>query len=282
VSGPDDEEPTRPVILTKPAAPAGAPEHPAPASQNAPYGPPAGQFQPGGLGIGRIIALVLASLLALFSMAVIAGGGVLAWVHESRDADGFLSTETETLSSPTAALSSAKVDINVGGIGWFADHLGTIRITATSTNGKPIFIGIAPQADISGWLGSTGVDQIKDLQFDPFSVTFKRLPGAVAAVRPPATQTFWTARSPGTTTAQTLNWKVTRGNWAVVVANADGTPGVAIAARLGAKFSWLGPLSLGLIIAGVVLFLIAVLMIILLLRNRRRGVARPMFGIGVG
>ena len=262
MSVPGDEDPAVPVTFTKPA-------------------PPGGQLQPG-LGVGRIIGLVLASLLALFSVAVIAGGGVLAWVHESRDADGFLSTEIESLSSPTAALSSAKVDINVGGIGWFADHLGTIRITATSTNGKPIFIGIAPQADVSGWLGVTGIDQIKDLQFDPFSVTFKRLPGAVAAVRPPATQTFWTARSTGTATAQTLNWKVTHGNWAVVVANADGSPGVAIGARLGAKFSWLGPLSLGLIIAGVVLFVTAALVIILLLRSRRRGVARSMCGIGVG
>ena len=281
MSSPEGDEPTRPVAFTKPEAtqqgpPAGAPPpqwgaQPPPASQPppyAPYGPPAAQLQPG-LGVGRIIGLVLASLLALFSLGVISAGGAVAWAHGSRDADGFLSTSTEPLSTPTAALTSAKVDINVGGVSWFADHLGTIRITASSTNGKPIFIGIAPQTEVLGWLGTTGIDQIKDLQFEPFSVTLNRQPGSLGALSPPGSQTFWTARGTGSTT-QTLNWKVTKGNWAVVVANADGSPGVAVAARLGAKFSWLGPLSLALIIAGVVLFLIAVLVIILILRGRSR------------
>ncbi|HEX4432131.1 MAG TPA: hypothetical protein VHZ96_22870 [Frankiaceae bacterium] len=283
--GPTQQDPTQPVAFTKPQAaqspPAAGPPpqwgaQPPPGNQPppyAPYGPPAVQG-PQGFGVGRIIGLVLASLLLLFSIGVIAGGGLLAWAHGSRDADGFLSTGTESLSTPTAALSSAKVDINVGGVDWFADHLGTIRITATSTNGKPIFIGIAPQSDVVGWLGSTGIDQIDDLQFEPFSATFKRMPGSIAAVSAPGSQTFWTARSTGAAT-QTLNWKVTEGNWAVVVANADGSPGVAIAVRLGAKFSWLGPLSIGLIIAGVVLFIIATVIIILILRSRRRRPQRP-------
>jgi hypothetical protein len=278
---PRGNEPTRPVTFTKPADPPGVPEQTAPpaappyAAPNPPYGPPGGQAQQG-LGVGRIIGLVLASLLALFSLGVTASGGVLAWAHESRSADGFLSTGTEPLSTPTAALSSAKVDINVGGVGWFADHLGTIRITATSTNGKPVFIGIAPQSDVLSWLGSTSIDQIKDLQFEPFSVTLNRMPGTIASVRPPGAEAFWTARSTTTTGSpltQTLTWKVTRGNWAVVVANADGSPNVAVAAQLGAKFSWLGPLSIGLIVAGLVLLIIAVVAIILLLRSRRR---RPL------
>ena len=277
MSSPQGDDPTQPVTFSKPADAAGVPAQPPPPSPPPPYppyGPGRGQVPPG-LGVGRIIGLVLASLLALFSLGVIAGGSVLAWAHGSRDADGFLSTETETLSTPTAALTSAKVDINVGGVGWFADHLGTIRITATSTNGKPVFIGIAPQADVVSWLGSTGIDQIKDLQFEPFSVTLKRMPGPVAAVPPPEAQTFWTARSTASagSTAQVLDWKVTKGNWAVVVANADGSPNVAIAARLGAKFSWLGPLSIAVIVAGVVLLILAIVVIILLLRRPRR---RPL------
>jgi hypothetical protein len=272
VSSPAGDDPTQPVALKKPVtAPIPPGSQPPP---YAPYGPPAAQIQPG-FGVGRIIGVVLASLLALFSIGVIAGGAVLAWAQGSRDADGFLSTSTETFATPTAAMTSAKVDINVGGVGWFADHLGTIRITATSANGKPIFIGIAPQTEVVGWLGSTGIDQIKDLQFEPFSVTFNRMPGSIAVLRPPGSQTFWTARGTGTTT-QTLSWKVTRGNWAVVVANADGSPKVAVAARLGAKFSWLGPLSSALIIAGVVLFIIAVVVIILILRSRRRRQQRPI------
>jgi hypothetical protein len=281
VSSPEGDDVTQPVTFTKPETAQGPPVSGPPPQWGgppatplnqppyaAPYGAPGGQVQQG-FGVGRIVGLVLASLLALFSLGVISAGGALAWAHESRDADGFLSTSTESLTTPTAALTSAKVDINVGGVGWFADHLGTIRITATSTNGKPIFIGIAPQTAVLGWLGSTGIDQIKNLQFEPFEVTLNRSPGSVTALSAPSSQTFWVARGTGSTT-QTLNWKVTSGNWAVVVANADGSPGVAVAARLGAKFSWLGALSIGLIIAGVVLFIIAVVIIILILRRRRR------------
>jgi hypothetical protein len=228
------------------------------------------------MGVGRIIGLIFVGLLALISLGVIFAGSVLAWVHESRGSDGFLSTSSERLSTPTAALTSAKVDINVGGIGWFADHLGTIRIIATSTSGKPVFIGIAPRRDVDAWLGTTGIDQIEDLQFEPFSTTVKRTPGTIAALQPPAKQTFWTVTSSGTTT-QTLSWKVKAGDWAVVVANADGSPSVAVEARFGAKLSWLGPLSLGVIITGVVLFLISVVLTFVLLRGRgrREFVAQP-------
>jgi hypothetical protein len=269
MSSPEDDASPQRLDLSKPAQEPASPHiPPAAVPTYVPYGPRAGQISPS-LGIGRIIALVFAALLALVSLGIISGGAVLAWVHESRGADGFLSTSTERLSTSTAALSSAKVDINVGGLGWFADHLGTIRITATSTNEKPIFIGIAPKTEVDAWLGSTGTDQISELQFEPFSTTIKRRPGSVSSLRPPGTQTFWTVRSSGTTT-QTLTWEATSGDWTVVVANADGSPGVAIAARFGAKFSWLGPLSLGTIITGVVLFLVAIIITLLLLRGRGR------------
>ncbi len=268
-----EDDPARPVDLSKSdksgQPPGGPPPAAAPVPTYVPYGPRAGHIQ-SGLGIGRIIGLVLAALLALFSVGIMSAGAVLAWVHESRGSDGFLSTSTERLATPTAALSSAKVDINVGGIHWFAGHLGTIRITAASTNGKPIFIGIAPRSDVTAWVGSTGIDQITELQFAQFSATVQRTPGDITGLRPPGTQPFWTVRSTGTATTQTLEWQVTSGDWAVIVANADGSPGVAIAARFGARFSWLGPLSLGVIITGVVLFIAAVLITILLLRGRGR------------
>ncbi len=89
-------------------------------------------------------------------------------------------------------------------------------------------------------------------------------------------QKFWTVTSSGNAT-QILSWKVTSGDWTVVVANADGSPGVAVEARFGAKLSWLGPLSLGILITGVVLFVVTVVITILLLRGRgrREFVAQP-------
>jgi hypothetical protein len=275
VTGSEDDETAAPLDLTKPAPPPPQAARPTAEPTYLLTGSRTGRSQLG-MSIGRIIGLIFVGLLALMSLGIIFTGAVLAWVHESRGADGFLSTSTERLSTPTSALTSAKGDINVGGIGWFADHLGTIRISATSTSGKPVFIGIAPRAAVDTWLGTTGVDQIDDLQFEPFQVTIKRAPGTVAALPAPASQKFWTVTSSGTTT-QVLNWKVSSGDWAVVVANADGSPGVAVETRFGAKFSWLGPLSLAILITGVVLFIAAIVITILLLRGRgrREFVAQP-------
>src|SRR5437016_827964 len=39
------------------------------------------------LGIGRILGLIAASLLALFGLGVITSGAFLVWVHESRGSD---------------------------------------------------------------------------------------------------------------------------------------------------------------------------------------------------
>jgi hypothetical protein len=282
VSTPGDrpvQEPAAPVAFTK----QGTPEDPAsgqapvPPSQQpllVPYGGLPGQRQ--SMGAGRIVVIVLAALLSLFGLAVAAGGGVLAWAHASRDSSGFLTTGVERLSTPTAVLSSDNVNIQVEGTSWFTDHLGTLHIEATATNGKPLFIGIGPLADVRSWLGPASTDQVRDLHFAPFSVDYFRQPGTLAAVAAPGTQKFWTARSTGATT-QTLNWKITNGSWAIVVANADGSPGVDVNARLGAKFSWLGPLSIALIIIGIVLLLIGLVVIVVALRGRRK-IAQPWPG----
>jgi hypothetical protein len=287
-SEPPESDPTA-VPLTKPEAP-GQPS-PAPPSASpyqyqppqqqafTPYAPQAGQRRR--MGAGRIIVIVLASLLALFGLAVAAGGGALAWAHNSRDSQGFLTTDPEQFSTPTAVLASDGVDIDISGNNWFAKHLGTLRITATSRNGKPIFIGIAPVGDVRAWLGPAAHDQVNDLEVDPFSVKYLRQPGAVLAVSAPVPQTFWTVRSTGGAT-QVLNWKITGGQWAIVIANADGSPGVDVNARLGAKLSWLGPLSITLIVAGLVLFVIAIVIIVLAVRGRRKALpAWPTQGPGV-
>ncbi len=205
-----------------------------------------------GMGAGRIVAIILSSVLVLIGLGATVGGSVLAWANASKNADGFLTTSTERFSTPTAALTSDGFTIDIDGNGWLADHLGTIRITATSSANRPVFIGIAPESDVQAWLSGKAYDQVRDLAVGPFSVRYDRQPGTFAAVAAPGAQSFWEARSRGGAT-QTLTWPVAEGRWTVVVANADGSPGVTVDARLGAKLPWLGPLSVGLIVGGVVL-----------------------------
>jgi hypothetical protein len=70
---------------------------------------------------------------------------------------------------------------------------------------------------------------------------------------PPAAQRFWVARASGTGT-QTVTWPGHRGDWAVVVANADGSPGVSAHIQAGATVPALGWVAFGVLGTGVLLF----------------------------
>jgi hypothetical protein len=52
---------------------------------------------------------------------------------------------------------------------------------------------------------------------------------------------------------QILDWSATAGEWAVVVANADGSPGVEVAATAGVRTDALLPIGLGLLVVALLL-----------------------------
>ena len=69
-------------------------------------------------------------------------------------------------------------------------------------------------------------------------------------VGPPADQTFWATTTQGTG-PQELSWHPTNGPWAVVIMNADGSPGIAVAATVEIKAGFLLPLAVTLLLLGV-------------------------------
>lgn len=213
---------------------------------------------------GRIALLVMGCILILIGLGVAAGGGTLLWAHETqRDRDGYFTTSTERFRTPTYALTSDKVDLgSEGDAGWGADigDLARVRIRAASADNRPIFVAIGPERDVAAYLARVPHDQVSDVSFDPFRVTYQRQGGTVAPARPGA-QPFWVARAQGTGT-QTVEWDLQSGNWAVVVMNADGSPGVAAGVALGVKVDLLFPLGIGLLIGGLVLLGAGITMVV--------------------
>ena len=88
----------------------------------------------------------------------------------------------------------------------------------------------------------------------------------------PAAQTFWAATS---TDGRALDWKVREGEWSVVAMNADGSPGVSVDAKIGAKLPLIGGLGWGLAIPGAVLGLVAIALIVAGARGTRSLDAKP-------
>lgn len=226
---------------------------------------------PGKLGAGRVIAAVLASLLALIGLGIGFGGGaVLIANGTSRDADGFFTSKSGAFLSPTAAIVTENLDVATAGPDDVLETTGfaTVRIRARSESGRPMFVGIARTVDVERFLSGVARDEITEIGDDPFKVDYRRRDGRERA-RPPAEQRFWAATVTGTS-EQTLQWKVRGGDWSAVAMNADASPGVAIRADAGVKVRHLVAIGVGLLIGGLVFIGLGVLGVILAVRRGGR------------
>lgn len=217
----------------------------------------------------HLVALVIGCLLLLPGLGLLLGGAGLGITYAvGRDTAGYLSGSLPSLRSPTAAITAEDVAVQTGPDvpNWVFDRLDVeVRLTATpATDGRAVFIGIGDASRVATYLSGVAHDEIVDIT-DPFSrgeraAVLRTSPGDSTAA-PPSGQSFWAATADGTGT-QALTWRVTDGHWAVVLMNADGSPGVDVAASMGVRAGFLIPLALVMLGVGLVLTGLAVALII--------------------
>jgi len=199
----------------------------------------------------RAVPLVLGSIAILAALALAAAGGVALWAHETqRDADGYLTSPSGVLATPTHALVSETAHIEVGRPDWLfePDRFGTVRIEAEGPHGQPVFVGVGPADAVDAYLAGVGHDVVTDLSYAPYVVDYARTDGGAPGA-PPAAQGFWTAFAEGAG-AQTLTLELADGDWRVVVMSPDGSAGVEAEVRFGAEVTFLGTLAWSLIGVG--------------------------------
>jgi Domain of unknown function (DUF4389) len=206
--------------------------------------------------VGRIVMIVIGSLLALIGFGLLAGGIAALVGYATERTDGFFQTGEVRLASATYAITSDRVDLESepGGSDWLIDRgaLGTVRLSIDPGRpDTPIFAGIGPTTEVTEFLEGVSHDVIRDFELSPDRVLYRRLPGE-ATPSPPADQPFWVAEVT-TDQAGELTWEVESGDWSVVLMNVDASRGVDLDARLGIKVDWLLPVLIGLMIAGVIL-----------------------------
>jgi hypothetical protein len=220
----------------------------------------------------RIALFVVAGLLGLFSLGLLAGGGVLLWGDAQKDDQGYLSTSRERFATGTYALATQNLDIDTDGAGWFLDRdrYGEIRLEVSSE--KPVFVGIARSRDVAEYLRGTRHDVVRDVSYSPFAADYRRVAGDERPPRP-AGQDFWAASASGTGT-QAVTWDVEDGDWSVVVMNADASRGVDADVKAGAELPFLASLGWGTLIAGLLALVIAATLAVVGMRAaQRRAVA---------
>jgi hypothetical protein len=201
---------------------------------------------------GRIVLLVVGTLLALIGLAAAAGGGALLWANETqRDADGYFTTSTERFATTGYALVSDQIDLGAEGetATWAGDvgDLVRTRVVAESGSGDRLFVGIGPDAAVRRYLARVPYDEVDNVDFGPFRADYSPRPGTQAPA-PPGAEGFWVARSAGRG-AQVVDWEPRSGRWAIVVMNADASRGVQADIELGVKVDLLGRIA-GILLGG--------------------------------
>ena len=212
----------------------------------------------------RVVALVFGCLLLVPAIAVLVTGGAIAVGYAAgRDDDGYINVTLDRLETDTVAITADDLGFTTepGSPDWVLDALDTdLRIRATGADpDDEIFIGIASQRDVDDYLRGVAHDEVIDLD-DGLDAVFRTQPGGTS-VAPPTEQDFWVATATGSDTNE-LRWEATSGQWAVVAMNADGTPGVAVDVRVGAKAAFVMPLAFFLIGLGVVMTIVGVVLIV--------------------
>jgi hypothetical protein len=234
------------------------PAAPSPASGAVEAAPRAGR------GAGGVALLVVGSIAALLALALLAGGGAAVVVDRTqRDADGFLMSPTEDFSTATYAIASENADLDLDGPDWATtDFLGTVRIRSQSE--RPVFVGIAREADVAEYLDGVEHAVVTEIGEEP---EYSERQGGAPEGRP-ADQTFWAASATGAG-EQTLEWEPEDGSWNVLVMNADGSRGVAAELSIGGELDPLIWIGVGLLVGGGLLVAAAALAITAGIRRRR-------------
>jgi hypothetical protein len=224
-----------------------------------------------------VIMLILGILLSVTGLAAVVGGTVALAVGSAQP-DGYLTAGTARLSVGSAALTSPRLDAMGEDVpGRVPFDVGTLRLRVTSVDpGKAVFIGIAPQSDVDGYLSGVHRSELLDVERSPFRAEYRDIPGSTAPA-PPTGETFWQASASGTG-EQELTWNITTGSWAIVLMNADASPGIDVQVQPGFRSDLIRPAAAGLLIGGIIALVIGVPLLIFGAAGLGRHTAPPSYG----
>ncbi len=194
-----------------------------------------------GLKIGGWILAVIGGLLVIAGLALVI-------IHlTQRSGDGYYTSSSERVAAPGYAVTAE--GLHIGDLPSFArDAVGRVRITARSGNGQALFVGIAPEAAVNGYLAGVARSEVTDVTGG--TVTYKAHGGGAPA-GPPGRQGFWQSAATGTGQV-TASWEVKGGTWAIVLMNDSAAAPVSASVSIGVKTTLLLWIGLGLLVIGLI------------------------------
>ncbi|WP_380166260.1 DUF4389 domain-containing protein [Jannaschia sp. R86511] len=219
---------------------------------------------------GAVLARVLGVLLILPGLALTGLGAVGLGSADDTVDGAFVRSPTRLLETTTAAITTGPVELELGAdpSAWLPDRWEELRLEVTSTDDNPVFVGIAPRADVDAWLSGVAHDRVRTTGLND-AVLYDRIDGGPDAGAP-TEQTFWVASSAGTG-PQDVVWGLEAGEWVAVVAATDGTPGVSADVSVAARAPVVAWGSAAALAVGIPLLLGGLLLLVLgVIAGRRR------------
>ena len=212
--------------------------------------------------IGRIIALVIGSLMTLAALGMLFGAGAIGLATAlQRDDDGYFEVTLDRIESDAVAVISDDLTFasDPGTPQWTLDLLDVdVRLTVSSANEGDVFVGIARSADIDRYLTDVAHDVVVEVDGD---TPILRHRAGDSTVDQPDEQDFWTESASGSGT-QVIEWEAQSGHWTALVMNADASPGVSVDVEAGARAGFLVPVAFFLFGLGLLLLFGGVALIV--------------------
>ena len=201
---------------------------------------------------GRTALTVAGAIVLVLGALVVAAGGAALWQTGKSDG-GYISSGVHRFDTTSHAIVTEGLKVDSDIPRWL---IGRTRITATSSDGKPVFIGVAHKRDVDAYLANVSRSQIRNLEYSPFTVDYANHAGTAAPARP-ASRSIWAASTSGTGEQQ-LSWRLRSGEWRVVLMNADGSSGVSADVKVGGMINHAVPVALGITGGGLLILLLGV------------------------
>jgi hypothetical protein len=229
---------------------------------------------------GRIALLVVGIIFLVGALVLMVGGVGVMWVSQTLESNNpaFVSRETRLRKADAYAIVTEPFDIDwydaSQSKGWGLDSLVTAKVEAESLDSSEgVFVGIARETDVDGYLSGVRYYEIAERSSDPFNDTEVEYQPQSGSLVPPAptAETFWAASAHGPG-RQTMDWKPEMGRWVLVFMNEDGSEGVDVTGALGSELPWLFWLGLALLPLGVVVLVGGAVMVYLAARRPKRPV----------
>ena len=204
-------------------------------------------------GTRRTTMIGLGTVLVVVGLVLIVNFGLASLAHSPAFRDHNL-TDPFTIEVPSRAVVTDDIEL----LRWntMPDFVtpDDVRVEGVAAGSGSLFMGIAPTDAVARYLDGVAHDEITEWdskQDDIEYVVYTRNEGA-ADPAAPGTEDFWVASVSGSGELA-LDWSIESGEWALVIMNADGSPGVAADVRFGvATLPVLLPIGLATLAVGLV------------------------------